>query len=263
MAGDADGRNKRRAARPSVSEQSPSLPRVLKTSERVALDIVRDIVDQGLKSGDRLPPEAEMLGQYRVSRSSLREALRLLETQGLIAIRPGAGAGTVVCEAAPNNLGRTMTLYFHFADVTYQELLDTWMLIEPMLAELAARNPDAEARRAIMGPFLADSQTATGVFRSVPAGSSFHGAVARLARNRSLEMTARAIGAIVSDHILQLKTRTELESFIIDEHATLARSIMDGRPGLSRELMAEHVAHLIADFRHFWPSKVGERVRWG
>src|SRR5262245_26288531 len=70
--------------------------RPLKTSEIVALEIVRDIVAQGLAAGDRLPLEAQMLVQYRVSRSSLREALRLLETQGLIAIRPGPGAGTVV-----------------------------------------------------------------------------------------------------------------------------------------------------------------------
>src|SRR5581483_7525231 len=67
-----------------------------KTSEVVALDIVRDIVARNLKPGDKLPLESELLRQYRVSRSSLREALRLLEVQGLITIRPGPGGGTVV-----------------------------------------------------------------------------------------------------------------------------------------------------------------------
>ena len=94
--------------------------RNLKTSEIVALDIVRDIVGRALKPGDRLPLEAEMLVQYGVSRSSLREALRLLETQGLIKIRPGPGAGTIVAEPSPRNLGRTMTLYFHLANVSYR-----------------------------------------------------------------------------------------------------------------------------------------------
>src|SRR5687767_1624471 len=62
----------------------PEPRRTVKASERVALEIVRAIVAQGLRTGDRLPLEAEMVEQYGVSRASLREALRLLEVQGLI-----------------------------------------------------------------------------------------------------------------------------------------------------------------------------------
>lgn len=237
-------------------------PRILKTSERVALEIVQDIVEHNRQPGDRLPLEAEMLAHYRVSRSSLREALRLLETQGLLAIRPGAGAGTVVCEPDPANLGRTMTLYFHMADVTYDELLDTWKMVEPMVAELAARNADEDARRDALTPFLADSAAAGPEHKIIPAGKNFHSAVARLSGNRALELLSRAVGSIVSEHILQLKTRVELEGFIIDDHALLARAIIDGRAALARELMADHVVRVDADFRRFWPQKVGQRVRW-
>src|SRR5439155_1065717 len=116
------------------AKQPKASRRVLKTAEIVALEIVRSIVEQELAPGDRLPLETEMLAHYRVSRSSLREALRLLETQGLIAIRPGPGSGTVVGKAAPHNLGRTMTLFFHMSDVTYNDLLDAWTSTEPLLA---------------------------------------------------------------------------------------------------------------------------------
>jgi len=82
-------------AAPTIgSRHGEAQRRTLKTSEIVALEIVRDIVSQRFKAGDRLPLESEMLAHYRVSRSSLREALRLLEVQGLIVIRPGPGAGT-------------------------------------------------------------------------------------------------------------------------------------------------------------------------
>lgn len=236
--------------------------RALKTSERVALEIVQDIVEHGRRPGDRLPLESEMLAHYRVSRSSLREALRLLETQGLIAIRPGAGAGTVVCEPEPYNLGRTMTLYFHMGDVTYNELLDTWKMTEPLVAELAARNPDEAARREALGQYLADSSSAAPQLRAIPAGKNFHSAVAKLSGNRALELISRAVGSIVSEHVLQLKTRVELEGFIIDDHARLAEAIVDGRAALARELMADHVARVDADFRSYWPQKVGQRVRW-
>lgn len=248
------------------AEQAPPLPksrsRVLKTSERVALEIVQDIVERGRAPGDRLPQESEMLAHYRVSRSSLREALRLLETQGLLAIRPGAGAGTVVCQPEPYNLGRTMTLYFHMGNVTYDELLDTWKMTEPLVAELAARNPDEAARREALEPYLAEADIAKPEAKAIPAGQNFHSAVARLTGNRALELVSRAIGSIVSEHILQLKTRTQLETFIIDDHARLALAILDGRAALARELMADHVAKVDADFRAYWPQKVGQRVRW-
>lgn len=253
---------------PNKAKAAPQIPRpvtrprALKTSERIALEIVRDIVEQERKPGDRLPLESEMLAHYRVSRSSLREALRLLETQGLISIRPGAGAGTVVSEAEAHNLGRTMTLYFHLAGVTYDELLDAWKLTEPLIAELAARNADEDARRAALDPFLADSSHATGQARAIPAGKNFHSAVAKLAGNRALELIGRAIGSIVSEHVLQMKSRVELEEFIIDDHSRLAHAILEGRAALARELMADHVARVDADFRSYWPQKVGQRVRW-
>jgi DNA-binding FadR family transcriptional regulator len=245
----------------SLMRSSEPARRPLKTAEVVALEIVRDIDDQGLSPGDRLPLESEMLTQYRVSRSSLREGLRLLETQGLIAIRPGPGSGTVVGKAQPINLGRTMTLYFHMSDVTYDELLNAWIMTEPMLAELAANNPDKALRRNSLAPFLDDHNCAD-ARRDIPSGLSFHDVVAKLADNRALDMIFRSIGFIVSDHMLLMKDRTALEDFIIDDHAHVARAIIDGKASLARQLMTEHVRHVVEDFRAYWPRKVGERVRW-
>ncbi len=124
--------------------------RAMKTSERVSLDIVRDIVAQGLRTGDRLPLEAAMAQQYGVSRASLREALRLLEVQGLIHLKPGPGGGPVVGSVEPSNLARTASLYFHLGGATYGQLMQTQVLLEPLCAQLAARHPD---RREIMAPF--------------------------------------------------------------------------------------------------------------
>src|SRR5919107_894815 len=108
----------RSAAQHGASEGmlAPGVPRpVWKTSEVVAFAVARDIVEHGLRSGDRLPLEAEMVEQYSVSRESLREALRLLEAQGIVSIRRGPGGGPVVGRAESVNLGRTMTLYFQLA----------------------------------------------------------------------------------------------------------------------------------------------------
>src|SRR5689334_17279681 len=97
--------------------------RQLKVCELVALEVVRDIVAERLQPGDPLIDEAKMVVRYRTSRASLREALRLLEVQGLISIRAGRGHSTVVGKAVPTNLARTMTLYLHMMGANYDQLL--------------------------------------------------------------------------------------------------------------------------------------------
>ena len=127
--------------------------RPLKTAEGFARDLVRDIVSRGLQAGDKLPSEAVMLEDYGLSRESLREGLRLLEVQGLITIRRGPGGGPIVGHLDPASLGRTSTLYFHLAGATYRELLEAWIVLEPILAGRAARNPDRALVRATMEPY--------------------------------------------------------------------------------------------------------------
>ena len=245
-----------------VSRWGEAHRRTLKTSEIVALEIVRDIVSQKLKGGDRLPLESEMLVHYRVSRSSLREALRLLEVQGLIAIRPGPGAGTIVGKVLPGNLARTLMLYLHMSGATYSELLDAWVMSEPMLAELAAKNPDRKRVRQAMSPFLESSEACHGKMRQIEAGLAFHDVVADLAGNQVLTLLLNVVGFIVAEHVLTTARREELEDRIVDDHKAVAEAIIAGKPQAARRLMEEHVSHVVQDFKALWPSRVGERVQW-
>ena len=134
--------------------------RVWKTAEVVAFAMVRYIVDHGMRFGDRLPSESEMLAHYQVSRESLREALRLLEAQGIVSIRRGPSGGPVVGRAETANLARTLTLYFQLAGATYEELLQAWRMLEPLAAELAAGNV-ARDRRASRDAASTSSATTT------------------------------------------------------------------------------------------------------
>ena len=149
-------RRRELAGSSSRSGSGDGLTRTPKAAEHIARAITRDIVRDGRQPGDPLPSEATMLGQYNVSRESLREALRLLEVQGLIAIRRGPGGGPTVCTVDPANLGRVSTLYYHLAGATYRELWEAWILAESILAERAASNPDARRERPTMAPYLAD-----------------------------------------------------------------------------------------------------------
>jgi GntR family transcriptional regulator, transcriptional repressor for pyruvate dehydrogenase complex len=232
--------------------------RTVKTSERVALEIVHDIVARGLRTGDRLPLEAAMVEQYGVSRASLREALRLLEVQGLIRLKPGPGGGPVMGSVEPSHLARTAALYFHLGAATYGHLLDTQVLLEPLCAARAAQHPD---RREVMAPFLSPpSPDDEPSYRGVTMG--FHGAVYTLADNPVLTLLTQAVTHMVTHHVVATMDPVHMRQTILDEHVALARTIANGHVDRARRGMAEHFQAQHDYYREHWPARLAELIEW-
>ncbi len=253
--------------RPNCIPIAPNggVTRPLKTSEVVARNVARDIIEGGLQTGDGLPPEAVMLKQYGVSRESLREGLRLLEVQGLITIRRGPGGGPVVGTVDPTNLGRVSTLYYYLAGASYRELFEAWVLSEGTLAELAALNPDAEARRAMLSPYL-DPNSAPQSEDELEAFMTphllFHSAIARLVNNRVLELMLRTSGQIASHHFAVTDDPRHLAATIDRDHLALAKAIIAGQSKKARRLMEDHIRSVAdANVKHLG-SKVDDLIEW-
>jgi GntR family transcriptional regulator, transcriptional repressor for pyruvate dehydrogenase complex len=241
-----------------------SLTRALKTSETVARDIVHDIVEQGLTTGDRLPSEAAMLEQYGVSRESLREGLRLLEVHGLITIRRGPGGGPSVGHVDAANLGRVSTLFYHLAGGTYAELFDAWLVTEPILAELAARNDDREAVRQAMAPFtnLPGNGLDADKFDFVGSHVEFHAVVAKLADNRVLELMLESPGQIVTHHVVANADPRDLKDEIDHDHAEIARAIAAGHSNRARALMEDHIRSMVEHYTDEIGDQMHDFIEW-
>jgi GntR family transcriptional repressor for pyruvate dehydrogenase complex len=247
----------------AASNRTPGITprRSNKVSDYVALDIVRDIVSRQLQPGDKLPPEPDLLRQYQVSRSTLREAMRVLEVQGLVHSRPGPGGGTVVGKVAVASLGRTLTLHMHLVGATYDELLASYVLAESITAELAAANPDRELVTQLMEPYV-DGGKAAQHTHAVSEGIDFHQNVAVLANNRVLGFILQTPGAIVNDHIVSSLNRKVLEDHIIHDHSRIAAAIIAGNAKKAYLCMHEHAERLVEHFRAYWPARVGEKIEW-
>jgi DNA-binding FadR family transcriptional regulator len=229
-----------------------------KTSERIAVDIVHDIVSDGLRSGDHLPLEAAMGEQYQASRGSVREALRLLEVQGLVHLKPGPGGGPVVGTVDPANLARMVTLYFHLNASTYGELLDAQALLESLCAQRAACHPDRrDALRPFLDPEPPDSEVA---YRVVTI--AFHQAVYELADNNVLTLLTRSVTHIVTEHVVATMDPVELRPAILHEHAELATAIVAGRAPKAARLMATHFDSQHDFYRERWPARLDELIEW-
>lgn len=113
--------------------------KVPKTHEVVAERLRREIVTGRLPIGERLPPEEELTATFGIARTTLREALRVLESQGLIEIRRGRGGGPTVTkpDLAPVASGLAMSLQLE--GTTFADLDEARQLIEPQVAGRLAR----------------------------------------------------------------------------------------------------------------------------
>lgn len=262
------------ATRPSAQERDSDgliavgaaggIFRPLKASESVARDIVADILSRRLRTGDALPNEASMIEHYGVSRETLREGLRLLESQGLVTIKRGPGGGPQVGTVDPANIGRMSTLFYRMAGASYTELLEAWQVAEALLAERAARHPDPALRHELMGTYLDEHAEfdAEQVDEFVTMHAGFHSSLGALAANRVLELTLQSYGLIVSHHIAQVGDPRELYGVLVQDHRTIARAVIAGHPHKAREAMDRHIGAVIDASLAGLGEKAHGRVEW-
>src|SRR5438477_2885610 len=113
--------------------------RAPKTAELIAADLRRQIVRGDLTSGATLPPEVQLMEQYGVSRPTLREAFRILETESLITVRRGSRGGAQVLTPDTSVAARYVGLLLQLQDTTIDDVYEARMVAEPYCARLLAR----------------------------------------------------------------------------------------------------------------------------
>jgi GntR family transcriptional repressor for pyruvate dehydrogenase complex len=214
-------------------------------STRIYQEIVRQvkqlIAEGKLKSGDRLPPERDLAEKFMVSRTSVREALRALQSRGLIDIR--AGEGAFVRDISVDTLIEPLALVILPHREAVGELFEARRLLEPAIAALAARRATqeelGEMERILEEQAKEVAQGRTGVAQD----AALHSSIANSAHNRAITRIVNAL--------MDLLTQSREESLHTPGRPT--RSHADHRRILEaikrRDDVAAHRAmldHLIA-----------------
>lgn len=155
-----------------------------------------------LSIGQKIPPERELAEQLGVSRSSLREALKVLGAIGVIDSR--TGEGTVVAQAAPEQIGHLLTLVFASGQISTFDLYEARMVIEGEAAALAAdRRTDAELSE--MAKALEVLQTTTSPEMAARADQDFHAGLIRAANNFVLQFVSSSISDVLHEQIVDTR----------------------------------------------------------
>jgi GntR family transcriptional regulator, transcriptional repressor for pyruvate dehydrogenase complex len=124
-------RAKRAGAGIELARQSIKQP---KRADLVAEEIKRLITEKDLKPGDKLPREVELQQLFTVSKSTIREALKSLEVQGLIKVTTGPSGGGTIVEVPLDRTLQLLQNYLFFKDVTIDDIYTVRQLLEPELA---------------------------------------------------------------------------------------------------------------------------------
>jgi DNA-binding FadR family transcriptional regulator len=267
----------------AVSSPEPGGTRTEKVAIRLARTIVHRLAD--LPLGANLPSEAEMIESYGVSRGSVREALRILEVQGLITIRPGPGGGPVLVGPQSIALGKTQTLFFHLLRARYAHLLHGQAALEPLMARLAANNPDRAQlrdleRHALPDPTVTDAvvdgaavddgdrgvgvDRADGLENDRPDEvNAFHTALIAASGNPILTLLCQSVRDITLARIDGADLAEPGERRLaIAEHAAIARAILAGDAELAERLMTAHMDSYCAHALTGHAGLVDEIVDW-
>jgi GntR family transcriptional repressor for pyruvate dehydrogenase complex len=230
-------------------------------SETIARDIVRRIGAEELPPGTQLPPEAKMLEEYRVGRGSLREALRILEVHGLISIKPGPRGGPTVDRVHTENFGRMATLYFQMDGVTFQDLLDARVIMEPTLAGLAARGNDPELAAELTRCTDADRGGADDDEYANDA-ADFHRIVAAMSGNPVMMLFGQSLTDILRDRLTPPLFPKSRRAAVVNVHGDIARAVTAGDAAKAEQLMREHMSEYATYVRRRHPGLMREVVDW-
>src|SRR5215831_19697286 len=134
------------AAEPAIPESGPRRHAVRLTPLQVpkSSDVLADDLRERILRGDfpedtALPPERELVKQTRMSRATVREALRILEVQGLVRIKTGRAGGAYVQRPTTKSMADSVALVIRGRRIRMAALLETREAIEPVCAQLAAK----------------------------------------------------------------------------------------------------------------------------
>jgi DNA-binding FadR family transcriptional regulator len=221
-----------------------------KASNALAGQLRQHILSGDLAEGSALPTERELCAQSGLSRASVREALRMLESDGLIETRPGRNGGTRIKEPTPQSIARSIGLYVRGSRVRLEALLETREAIEPAVARLAALNRTETdiARLTEAHARLQSSMDDRFVF--LKANLDWHLAIALASRNEPLIgfMTAIAdvIHAATKDDPFD---SDDVRRETIAAHDRILAAIVVGDTDAAQRRMARHVGAYCAAAR--------------
>ena len=219
-----------------------------RSTHELVIDAIEDQIMSGaLAVGDLLPPERELASRLQVSRTGVREAIRVLEAHGVLRseVGSGRGAGTFVAALPRAALERFLRLHVALANFPVHDVVETRVLLERASAALAAERADAEALAELEELLARMDRPGASREDFNDADTEFHVAIAHAGGNALFAEMTGAIRASLRAPILEAFTKVEDWDVMAGMLRAQHRQILDALRAVESEeaarLTAEHI----------------------
>jgi len=178
-----------------------SLVRTERAADRVAAEIRNAIVRGELTESDSLPAEAHLIARFEVSRPTLREAIRILESENLVKVARGPRGGARVMALNADLVARTVGQTLQSRRATLKDIMEARLTIEPPAARMAAERRPKEASLRLRKQIIAEYDALGDTPRLARAVADFHTLVLEVSANQSLMLMGQALQRIMEKHM--------------------------------------------------------------
>ncbi len=213
---------------------------------------VRDAILSGkLKPGNRLASEKELTEEFRVSKATMREALRGLVAMGLIEIRQGSTGGIFLTEVNSQTLMHSMMNFMHFQSVSIREITMLRYMLEPHIARIAANkitHDEIEQLKAYVVSGNSDNDT------DRKKNTSFHHYLSRVTNNSLLILIVDFIDHMLDEMKQSLDLGADFHKEIQVSHKKILDCLVNGDSEGAGRAMADDVVMV----GKFMSEKMGE-----
>jgi GntR family transcriptional repressor for pyruvate dehydrogenase complex len=199
----------------------------------------KELISEGaLAPGGRLPAEREMAGSFGVSRSSLRQALKVLESMGVISQH--VGNGTYLNANATAVLTQPMEFLVLLAGIPLTDLMEARLIVEPELAARAAARVTPAGLAELRAIHAAMEAARKEPAKFVKQDLAFHQAIFRFADNQICSLMFSVVHQLLAE-LMAITSKLVQAEHTLTLHRRVLAAIAKGDPAEARKRMAEHL----------------------
>jgi GntR family transcriptional repressor for pyruvate dehydrogenase complex len=215
---------------------------VPKASDVLADRLRERILDEGLPEGTPLPTERELVAQSGLSRGSVREALRVLETEGLIVTKAGRNGGSAIRRPSRESISRSFELFLRSHGVRFDALIEARESVEPAAARLAALHRTEEDIAELKATHAELESISDNTAKFAKTNLKWHLSVVKASKNELLITFLGAIARpIYAATEYQSLNTGDLRREVLRVHGRVLNAIIDGDGEAAFRRMARHI----------------------